>query len=46
VLFVGDDLGNDYEGATAAGLPALLLDPQGRYPHVPHRIASLAELVE
>jgi putative hydrolase of the HAD superfamily len=44
VLFVGDDPGNDYEGASAAGMPALLLDPAGRYPEVPHRIASLAEL--
>ena len=44
VLFVGDDLANDYEGATAAGMPAILLDPLGRHPDVPHRIASLAEL--
>jgi putative hydrolase of the HAD superfamily len=44
VLFVGDDLGNDYGGATAAGMPALLLDPPGRHPEVPHRIAGLAEL--
>jgi putative hydrolase of the HAD superfamily len=46
VLFVGDDLGNDYEGATAAGMPALLLDPAGRHPSVPHRVARLAELAE
>jgi putative hydrolase of the HAD superfamily len=46
VLFVGDDRGNDYEGATAAGLPALLLDPAGRYLDVPHRIVRLSELVE
>ena len=46
VLFVGDDLENDYAGATAAGLPALLLDPDGRHPEVPHRIASLGDLVE
>jgi putative hydrolase of the HAD superfamily len=45
VLFVGDDYGNDYEGAAAAGLPAVLLDPQGRYPDVPHRITRLAELL-
>lgn len=30
VLFVGDDFANDYEGATAAGLRAVLLDPHGR----------------
>lgn len=46
VLFVGDDLGNDYEGATAAGMPAILLDPLGRHPEVPHRVARLAELAE
>jgi len=45
VLFVGDDFGNDYEGATAAGMPAVLLDPHNRYPDVPHRIASLIELL-
>jgi putative hydrolase of the HAD superfamily len=45
VLFVGDDLGNDYEGATAAGMPALLLDPLGRHPAAPHRITRLSELV-
>jgi putative hydrolase of the HAD superfamily len=45
VLFVGDDYGNDYEGATAAGMPAVLLDPYGRYPAVPHRITRLAELI-
>ena len=27
MLLVGDDLGNDYEGARAAGLRALLIDP-------------------
>jgi putative hydrolase of the HAD superfamily len=46
VLFVGDDHGNDYEGATAAGLPAVLLDLHDRYPHVPHRITRLAELLD
>lgn len=46
VLFVGDDLGNDYEGATAAGMPAVLLDPHDRHPAVPHRVTALAELVD
>lgn len=46
VLFVGDDLANDYAGATGAGLPALLLDPEGRHPEVAGRIAKLGELVE
>lgn len=45
VLFVGDDFGNDYEGATAAGTPAVLLDPHGRYPQVRERIARLSQLV-
>lgn len=45
VLFVGDDLQNDYEGASAAGMRAVMLDPAGRHPEAPHRIASLAELL-
>jgi putative hydrolase of the HAD superfamily len=46
VLFVGDDFGNDYEGATAAGLCAVFLDERNRHPAVPARITRLAELVE
>lgn len=46
VLFVGDDLVNDYEGATGAGLPAVLFDPSNRHPHVPHRVTRLAELLD
>lgn len=30
ILFVGDDLRNDIHGATAAGLKAVLFDPEGR----------------
>lgn len=45
VLFVGDDLGNDYEGATAAGMPAVLLDPHGKCPDVPHRIIALVNIL-
>jgi putative hydrolase of the HAD superfamily len=45
VLFVGDDLGNDYEGATAAGMPAVLLDPHGKHPEIAQRIGRLAELL-
>lgn len=45
VLFVGDDFDNDYTGATAAGLRAVLLDPHDRYAHVPHRASRLADLL-
>ena len=45
ILFVGDDIENDYAGATAAGFRAVLLDPHDRYPDVPARIASLRELI-
>jgi putative hydrolase of the HAD superfamily len=44
VLFVGDDLANDYSGALAAGLNAVLLD-EGQRHDVPHRITRLQELV-
>jgi len=45
VLFVGDDLDNDYHGATAAGMPAVLLDPHGRHAEVRERIGRLADLL-
>jgi putative hydrolase of the HAD superfamily len=45
ITLVGDDLGNDYEGATAAGLSAILLDPRGRHPDITPRITSLHELI-
>jgi putative hydrolase of the HAD superfamily len=45
ILFVGDDRENDFAGATAAGLRAVLLDPQGKQPDVSHRVRSLAELL-
>ncbi len=45
ILFVGDDFANDYEGARAAGLRALLLDPRGRFLLPPaERIETLGEL--
>src|SRR5262249_40681717 len=34
IVLVGDDLGNDYDGARAAGLRAVLFDPRGRHPDV------------
>jgi putative hydrolase of the HAD superfamily len=45
VLFVGDDLENDYAGATAAGMRAVLLDPDGHHTGVQHRITRLSELL-
>jgi putative hydrolase of the HAD superfamily len=44
ILFVGDDPRNDLEGARAAGMQALLLDPEGKN-EAAGRIATLAELV-
>ena len=46
ILFVGDDHENDYLGATAAGLRAVLLDPKGKYPEVKERVAGLLELLD
>jgi putative hydrolase of the HAD superfamily len=47
ILFVGDDLRNDYDGPRAAGFAAVLLDPGGRSerPDVA-RIGGLAELMK
>jgi putative hydrolase of the HAD superfamily len=44
VLHVGDSLTEDYEGARAAGLGALLLDRAGRHSGVADRIESLEEI--
>ena len=44
VIHVGDSLVEDYEGARAAGLEALLLDRSGRFPEHPARIETLAEI--
>jgi putative hydrolase of the HAD superfamily len=46
ILFVGDDLRNDYDGARAAGFAALLLDAHSRCarPDV-QRIGALADLL-
>jgi putative hydrolase of the HAD superfamily len=45
IAFVGDDVENDYAGATAAGMLAILLDPQGRHPNIANRVAALDELL-
>ena len=43
-LHVGDSRREDYEGARAAGLRALLLDRDGRHEDVLDRITTLAEI--
>jgi putative hydrolase of the HAD superfamily len=45
VVLVGDDLENDFLGATAAGMAAVLLDPRDRHPDTSPRITSLRELI-
>jgi putative hydrolase of the HAD superfamily len=47
ILIVGDDADNDFTGARAAGLHALLFDPHGRSALAPEwRIARLSDLVD
>lgn len=45
ILFVGDDPENDYGGAAAAGLQAVLLDETGKHEQIRPRVRSLVELV-
>lgn len=44
VVFIGDDRENDFKGATAAGLRALLFDPESKCQGPVPRISSLWEL--
>lgn len=44
ILFVGDDPVNDYDGASSAGLHAVLYDPREQAAH-PARIRQLSELL-
>jgi putative hydrolase of the HAD superfamily len=44
VVMAGDDRGNDYDGARAASLRAVLLDPRDRHSDVPHRIRRLVDI--
>jgi putative hydrolase of the HAD superfamily len=44
VVYVGDDIDNDYAGATAAGLHAVLVDAADGHRDVARRIRSLGEL--
>jgi putative hydrolase of the HAD superfamily len=46
ILFVGDDRRNDYDGARAAGLQAVLLDPGSEVPVAQQTITSLIDLLQ
>jgi HAD superfamily hydrolase (TIGR01549 family) len=43
-VMVGDDLGDDVEGARAIGMQAWLVDREGRFPDVPDRLPDLRAL--
>jgi putative hydrolase of the HAD superfamily len=46
IVFVGDDPVNDYDGAHAAGLSAVLYDPEGVWRHAAvRRVARFGELL-
>ena len=45
ILYVGDDLSNDYAAAAAAGMRAVLFDPEYRAPAHVARVGRLAELL-
>jgi putative hydrolase of the HAD superfamily len=45
VLYVGDDLANDYAAAGAAGLRAVLFDPENQAPANVLRIGRFADLL-
>jgi putative hydrolase of the HAD superfamily len=45
VVFVGDDVNNDYDGATAAGMHAILIDPNAKHTSVTNRVANLRDLL-
>ena len=46
ILFIGDSLKHDVEGARNAKMHALLLDPAGRHPEEEERIQSFREISE
>jgi HAD superfamily hydrolase (TIGR01662 family) len=43
-VMVGDDMGDDVEGARAIGMEAWLVDREGRFPGTPDRLVDLREL--
>lgn len=44
VVYIGDSYIADYQGASSAGIRSILIDPKGKYPHVPTRIEFLFAL--
>ncbi len=44
ILYVGDDRRNDYEGAVAVGMKAVLFDPEGEHRDVP-TVRALRQIV-
>ena len=46
IMFVGDDLENDVAGATAAGMRAILIDPERKHLDHSNRITQLSELLQ
>jgi len=46
VLYIGDDPFLDYQAAKKAGIHALHLDRNARFPDHPEKIASLSELID
>jgi putative hydrolase of the HAD superfamily len=45
ILFVGDDMANDYEGARAAGCQAVIFDPNNKAPSSVFKITRLRDLL-
>jgi putative hydrolase of the HAD superfamily len=47
ILYVGDDRGNDFDGARRAGMHALLLDPRKQHLDLgAHRLERLSDLID
>jgi putative hydrolase of the HAD superfamily len=46
ILFVGDDLANDYEGSLAAGFRPILFDPAGKMPADSSAIRRLGDVLQ
>jgi putative hydrolase of the HAD superfamily len=44
ILFIGDDLSNDYFGPQSVGMQSLLFDPDAKHPNIQNRIESWGQL--